>query len=241
MDTNAVLDLVYVVQGQLWVDKVNEAYRTGRLCQWVSTFHPDKLPCVLDGTFHHGAFNAGIKMVFSDSTAWMVRFPRYGMVCEDYMDEKVAIEVSALNIIHNTTTIPVPIVRAWGPAASNSLGLGPFIMMDFISGVSLSSLLQDPNAERPSRVIRDDLSDSDIEVIYRQLANFLLQLFKLNFDRIGSLPSPQTTSQSPLLLRPLTFKAQTILQNGGVDTFGTDSYLPFPLLFRNLLYSTLTK
>jgi fructosamine-3-kinase len=32
-------------------------------------------------------------------------------------------EVSALNLIRNTTTIPVPTVRAWGPAASNSLGL----------------------------------------------------------------------------------------------------------------------
>ncbi|KAJ5531277.1 hypothetical protein N7527_004670 [Penicillium freii] len=143
-----------------------------------------------------------MKMVFSDSTTWMVRFPRFGMVCEDYTDEKVAMEVSALNLIRKTTTIPVPIVRAWGPAVSNSLGLGPFIIMDFINGVSLSSLLQDPNAERPSRVMRDDISDSDIEVIYRHLLSL------------------QTESQSAIPPRPLTFKAQTILQDGGVDTFG---------------------
>lgn len=61
--------------------------------------------------------------------------------------------------------------------------------MDFINGISVSDLLKDPNAERPTRLIREDISDSDIEVIYRQLANFLLQLFKLDFDRIGSLPS----------------------------------------------------
>ena len=228
MDTNALLNLVHVAQDQLWVDKVNEAHMTGRLCQWVSTFHPDNLPCVLDGTFHNGAFNAGVKMVFTDSTAWMVRFPRFGMVCEDYTDEKVAMEVSALNLIRNTTTIPVPTVRAWGPAASNSLGLGPFIMMDFINGVSLNSLLKDPSAKQPSRVIRDDISDSDIEVIYRQLANFLLQLFKLDFDRIGSLPSPQAGSHSPTPPRPLTFKAQSILQDGGVNTFGTHLSRPSP-------------
>ncbi|OQE06526.1 hypothetical protein PENVUL_c017G05713 [Penicillium vulpinum] len=220
MDINALLDHIHVVQDQLWVDKVNEAHITGRLCQWVSTFHPHNLPCVLDGTFHHGAFNAGMKMVFTDSTAWMVRFPRFGMVCEDHADEKVAIEVSALNIIRNRTTIPVPTVQAWGPAASNKLGLGPFIIMDFINGVSLSSLLQKPNAEQPSRVIRDDISDSDIEVIYTQLANFLLQLFDLDFDQIGSIPSPEAETQSPTPPRPLAFKAQTILQNGGVDTFG---------------------
>ncbi|RHZ67865.1 hypothetical protein CDV55_105981 [Aspergillus turcosus] len=220
MDTNALIDLVHEVQGQLWVDKVNETHRTGHLCQWVSTFHPDKLPCQLDGTFHHGAFNAGIKMVFSDSTAWMVRFPRVGRVSDDYTDEKVAMEVTALSLIRNRTTIPVPRVQAWGPAASNPLGLGPFIIMDFVNGVSLSDLLQDPNAERPSRVMREDISEYDLEVIYRQMANFLLQLFKLNFDRIGSLPSPQTEANSPTPPRPLTLKAHSILQNGGVDTFG---------------------
>jgi hypothetical protein len=228
MDTNALIDLVHEVQDQLWVDKVNEAYRTGLLCEWVSTFHPDKLHCRLDGTFHHGAFNAGMKMVFSDSTAWMVRFPRVGMVCDAYIDEKVAMEVKALSLIRNRTTIPVPRVQAWGLAASNPLGLGPFIIMDFIDGVSLSDLLQDPNTDRPSRVMREDISDGDIEVIYRQLANFLLQLFKLNFDRIGSLPYPQAEAQGPTPPRPLTFKAHSILQNGGVDVFGMPCYLCFP-------------
>jgi aminoglycoside phosphotransferase (APT) family kinase protein len=229
MDTNALIDLVHEVQGQLWVDKVNETHRTGRLCQWVSTFHPDKLQCQLDGTFHYGAFNAGMKMVFSDKTAWMVRFPRVGKVCDDYTDEKVAMEVAALCLIRNSTTVPVPRVQAWGPAASNLIDLGPFIMMDFIDGVSLSDLLQDPNAERPTRLMREDISDSDIEVIYRQLANFLLQLFKLDFDRIGSLPSLKAGDQSPTPSRPLTFKAHNILQNGGVDTFGMAC--AFPLLF----------
>jgi hypothetical protein len=107
MDTNALIDLVHEVQGQLWVDKVNETHTMGRLCQWVSTFHPDKLPCQLDGTFHHGAFNAGIKMVFSDNIAWIVRFPHVGMVCDDYADEKVAKEVMALSLIYNETKVPV--------------------------------------------------------------------------------------------------------------------------------------
>jgi hypothetical protein len=232
MDTNLVIDLVHEIQGQLWVDKVNDTHRTGRLCQWVSTFHPNKLSCQLDGTFHHGAFNAGMKMVFSDGTAWMVRFPRVGMVSDDHADEKVAMEVTALGLFRNKTTIPVPRVQAWGPAASNSLGLGPFIMMDFIDGVSLSDLLQDPDAECPSRVMREDISDCDVEIIYRQLANFLLQLFELDFDRIGSLPSPQPETQGPTLPRPLTFKAHSILQNGGVNTFGTSCYL---LLFSCLI------
>ncbi|KAL4914481.1 phosphotransferase enzyme family protein [Aspergillus aurantiobrunneus] len=220
MHINAVIDLIHEVQGELCVDKVNETHRTGRLCPWVSTFHPDKLPCQLDSTFHHDAFNAGIKMVFIGGTAWMVRFPRVGKVRDNYTDEKVPIEVTALNLIYNNTTIPVPRVQAWGPAAANPLGLGLFIIMDFINGVSLNDLLQDPNAERPSRVMREDISDSDVDYIYRQLANFLLQLFKLEFDQISSLAMPEADAHSPTPPRPLTFKAHSILQNGGVDTFG---------------------
>jgi hypothetical protein len=224
MDTNTLVDLVHEVQGQLWVDKVNETHRTGRLCKWVSTFHPNKLPCLLDGTFRHGAFNAGIKMVFSDTTAWIVRFPRVGRVCDDFADEKVAMEVTALRLLRNRTTIPVPRVQAWGTAANNALGLGPFIMMDFINGVSLSDILKDPNAEKPTRLMREDISDSTIEILYRQMANFLLQLFKLDFDRIGSLPWPSHEAHGPMPKRPLTFKAHSILQNGGVDTFGRACY-----------------
>jgi hypothetical protein len=179
-----------------------------------------------------------MKMVFNDSTAWMIRFPRVGMVCDDYTDEKVAMEVTALSLIYNRTNIPVPRVQAWGPATSNPLGLGPFIIMDFINGVSLSDLLKDPNAKHPTRLMREDISDSDIEVIYRQLANFLLQLFKLDFDRIGSLPSLRAEAQSYAPIRPLTFKAHSILQNGGVDTFGTACCsLPFP----NALIECVTK
>lgn len=234
MDTNFLVDLVHEVQGQVWVDKVNETHRTGRLCQWASTFHPSKLHCQLEGTFHYGAFNAGafnagVKMVLSDGTAWMVRFPRVGMVSDDHADEKVAMEVAAMSLIRDKTTIPVPKVQAWGSAANNPLGLGPFIMMDFVDGVSLSDVLQDPNAECPSRVTRADISNSDVEVIYRQMAGFLLQLFQLDFDHIGSLPSAEAKAQATPP-RPLTFKAHIILQDGGVNTFGAAHFLLFPCL-----------
>ncbi|KAH9222447.1 phosphotransferase enzyme family protein [Leptodontidium sp. 2 PMI_412] len=197
MNTNALIDLIHEAQGQLWVDRVNEAHRLGRLCPWVSTFHPNKLPCQLDGTFYHGSFNAGVKMIFSDHTAWMVRFPRVGNVCDDYSDEKVAMEVTALTLIYDKTTIPVPRIR----------------------GVGLSDLLRDPNAEEPTRLIKEDISDNDLEIIYKQLANYLLQLFQLDFNQIGSLPSQKAEAASTPK-RSLTFKAHGILQNGGVDTFG---------------------
>ena len=72
--------------------------------------------------------------------------------------------------------------------------------------VSLSNLLEDPNAERLTRLMREDISDSNIEVIYRQLAGFLLKLFNLSFDRISCLPSPKAEAQNPTLTRQLTLR-----------------------------------
>jgi len=95
-------------------------------------------------------------------------------------------------------------------------------MMDFIEGVNLSDILRDPVDERTgiggTRIMKEDVDEKDIECVYRQVANFLLQLFKLDFDRIGSLPTPKT--KFPVPIRPLTMKAHNIIQTGGINTFG---------------------
>ncbi|KAF2416547.1 hypothetical protein EJ08DRAFT_555613, partial [Tothia fuscella] len=61
-----------------------------------------------------------------------------------------------------------------------------------------------------------DINNHKIEFIYKQYARILLQLFKLDFERIGSLPSLVTGSQAPIRL--LTFKVHNILQTGGTTT-----------------------
>ncbi|KAK7429748.1 hypothetical protein QQZ08_003774 [Neonectria magnoliae] len=93
-------------------------------------------------------------------------------------------------------------------------------MMGFINGVCLNDLFTDPNEAEHTRLLREDISDGDVEVIYRQPANFLLQLFSLDFDTIGSLPSLEAKFESPMPKRPLTYKVYDILRNGGVDVFG---------------------
>lgn len=108
MYNNGLVDLCHQVQAQPWVDKLNKAHERDQLCPWVSTFHPKRPACGLEGTFHHDSFSAGVKMVSSDGTAWMVRFPRVGKVHDEYADEKVAVEVRALSLIYERTTIPVP-------------------------------------------------------------------------------------------------------------------------------------
>ncbi|KAK1765045.1 phosphotransferase enzyme family protein [Phialemonium atrogriseum] len=192
MDYNKCIDLIHDAQKDVWVDRVNAGRVDGRMCNWVSTLHPDRLPCRLDGGFLHGAYNLYQKFIFADNTTWILRFPRVGAICDDYADEKIAMEVEVLSLVRERTSIPVPVIYSWGLAADNPLGLGAFILMEFIEGVSANHFLRDPKATADTRLMRGDISDSDVEILFRQIAGFQLQLFELDFDRIGSLPTPKT-------------------------------------------------
>lgn len=225
MDANQLVEPAQNKEGELWYDRINNAHRTGSLCEWVSSFHPGRLRCaVADPNLRAGAYNAGFKIIFDDGAAWLVRFPRGGQVNGEYVDEKVAMEVAAINLIRSNTTIPVPKIEAWGTAAQNPLSLGPFIMMEYIKdAVSLNNLLHDEKTK--TRLLTEDLGDDEIKTIYRQVAGFMLQLFKLDFDNIGNLDSPSSELHFPR--RPLTWKSHDILQTGGVDTFSTLFCLKF--------------
>jgi hypothetical protein len=197
--------------------------REGELTTWVSTFHPDKLQCSL---VHNrvqddarGSFNVGCTVRFTNDEIWMVRFPRGGKVI--LADEKVVAEVATINVIRNQTSIPVPEIKAWGRAADNALGIGPFIMTVFVEGVSLGQLLQDST----DSLMRHDVSDETIKTLFRQVARIVLQLSKLDFARIGSMstesPVPNDNYAASIQCRPLTLKAHDILQVGGINTLCT--------------------
>lgn len=89
----------------------------------------------------------------------------FGQVSPRHRDEKVAIEVEVMKLIKEKTTIPVPEIKHWGSAAETPLGLGPFIIMDFIEGVSLDSILSDPDAKQHFKIIREDVSTETIEIL----------------------------------------------------------------------------
>lgn len=229
MDYNQSIEFAHQVEEDIWFDQVKTLRLDGRLCDWVTTFHPQNLPCSPIAGILNGSYNSCQKFVFEDETVWLLRFPRIMGTSPEYADEKVAMEVEALHLIREKTSIPVPNVKAWGLADSNPLGLGPFILMEFIEGVSLGEIFKDGE----SRILREDIPESDIEFVYRQMANTMLQLFDLNFDRIGSLPTPRTGYSVPI--RPLTWKTHDILRTGGVNTFGASKI--FRLILSLLIVS----
>jgi hypothetical protein len=94
-----------------------------------------------------------------------------------------------MRYVKANTTIPIPHIYHCGLAADNPLGLGPFIIMDYVDHeMTLSDALKDPNLDPDdSHVLDPDISQDKLELLYSQMASIVLQLSRLTFPRIGSL------------------------------------------------------
>lgn len=171
------------------------------ICKWVTSFHPKKLPCQTASGFLNGSYNLGQKFAFDDGTIWFLRLPRARNILPEYADENVAMEVEALHLVREKTSIPVPEIYAWGFAGENEPELGPFILMSFIDGVCRRDVI---GSDDGSRLLRESVPDSDVKYIHRKMADCMLQLFKIDFDQIGNLPTSITRFNAPS--RPLSEK-----------------------------------
>ena len=169
------------------------------ICKWVTSFHPKKLPRQIASGVLNGSYNLGQKFAFDDGTIWFLRLPRARNILPEYADENVAMEVEALHLVREKTSIPVPEIYAWGFAGENEPELGPFILMSFIDGVCRRDVI---GSDDGSRLLRESVPDSDVKYIHRKMADCMLQLFKIDFDQIGNLPTSITRFNAPS--RPLT-------------------------------------
>lgn len=58
-----------------------------------------------------------------------------------------------------------------------------FSLIEYIDGVPLRNVLGKKEADDPEpRLLREDISDADLEFVYRQMVQIMLQLFKLEFN-----------------------------------------------------------
>lgn len=206
MDANEICEIEDDKARWLWVLKYTESRET-TLCEWVSDFHPRKLKCEIYGpdarSDRRGAYNIVSKVHFHETNeTWAVRFPQNGN--GPISDEKLEAEVAAINIVRRYTDIPIPDIKAWGYAHENKLGLGPFLISAWVDGICLVDFL--PSKDGATRLLRDDIPDSTIQRLWRQIARFMLQLSRINFDYIGSC----TTTPR----RPLSIKSHQILEDG---------------------------
>jgi hypothetical protein len=202
--------------------------RNEKLTNWVTSFLPGQLAWRLASPSTKGDYrgnnNWGVRVIFSDEESWIVRFAREGLVVAP--DEKVECEVAAMQLIRQHTDIPVPDVKAWGLSRDKPLGLGPFIKSSFVEGKDLGDILQDAEATR--RSMSDNVADSTLDKIYRQIVRFQSQLASLNFSHIGNISATSqlenVSKTTKVDKRPLTWRGHEILLAGGIDVLGKCSH-----------------
>lgn len=155
--------------------------------------------------FLKGSFNFSFRFKFSDDGPdAIIRFPKPGHTSTLISDEKVANEVQVMNYLSQNTTIPIPRIISWGLTAESPQQLGPFIIMDYVEGTLLSNVLKKPTTDEADDIVLDpDVDDKTLTTIYRQVADYLLQLSQVTFSRIGAIS--QDGNQWSVSHRPLTY------------------------------------
>lgn len=185
------------------------------IADWVSYFRDGHPSEIIDD--HFGSFNWSCRVRFKDGLEWLVRFAVPGRVMDG--DEKIRREVATMYLIREQTTIPVPKIHAWGFSKNNTLGLGPFIIMDYIQGELLGDLWKEVPEPIDGQILRSDIKERDLHIIYRQIAGFMLDLSKLEFPHAASLCIRDDLNIHPDL-GPLTAKMQEIESHGGIKVGG---------------------
>ncbi|KAK8177123.1 kinase-like domain-containing protein [Phyllosticta citrichinensis] len=221
MDFDENTETNHTVRTIKWIEQCRA--READLPNWMASFRPGHSCSRLNRLPLAGSFNFYFIFEFDDGVKWLARFPIPGRTMDP--DGKLRREVAVIKHIQANTSIPVPAIHFWGMSADNNLGLGPFMIMDYVDGLKLGELWKDPTASRLSRHLKKDISDRDLRIVHRQMARFLLELYKLRFDKIGSLvmdDDGQMSVQGP----PLTWTMQEIEAHSGIKA-GGDRLEPF--------------
>ncbi len=168
-----------------------------------------------------GSFNLCLRVGFGDRRqSAIIRFPKPGQtVCRV---EKVTNEVHVMEYLREHTTIPLPRVLSWGLTEESPQQLGPFIIMDFIDGTHLSTILKQPTKnDQEDEILNPDIGDSTLDIIYDQLADYVLQISRLEFSRIGAISKDHTSNIWSVTERPFTYKMNELATSTGypIDRF----------------------
>ncbi|PYH69939.1 uncharacterized protein BO88DRAFT_481367 [Aspergillus vadensis CBS 113365] len=146
--------------------------------------------------FLEGSFNFGFRYTFSDGRPdTIIRFPKPGHTATAYRDEKVTNEVQL------------------GLTSDSPHNLGPFIIMDYVTGTLPSNVLKKPDEE--DLYLSPNIDNTLLDKIYYQIARYLLQLSHLTFPQIGAISKDNTSNTWHVLNRPLTYNMNELVTVSG--------------------------
>ena len=165
-----------------------------------------------------GSFNFSVRAHWDDGGPdWLIRFPIPGKAL--FAEEKFQNEVATMRFIRQNTSIPIPEIIAYGTAAENPTGLGPFMIMTWIEGTRMKELIgkKVPGTDDAKETILDpDIDEDMLKTLYSEVAQVLLQLWSLDLDKIGSLTFDHDANLWKVNRRPLTLSMNESIRLGGL-------------------------
>jgi hypothetical protein len=194
--------------------------------------------------FFKGSFNFSLRFSFNDGGPdAIIRFPKPGHTATSLRDEKVANEVQFMLYLSEKTTIPLPRVHSWGVTAESPRQFGPFIIMEYIDGTLLSTVLKQPTgSDQEALVLNPNIENAILDKIYYQIADYILQLSQLTFTRIGAISKDHTTNTWSVTGRALTYNMNELSTVTGYpdDQFPTTPFDRASDYFRSVANEHLT-
>ncbi|GKZ29534.1 hypothetical protein AbraIFM66950_005371 [Aspergillus brasiliensis] len=194
-----------------WVELCSKSARG--ICELANKYR-NRDDCLLR-SMHSGSFNFSLRLHWDDGgDDWLIRFPLPGKSM--FPEKKIRGEAMLMEYLAGNTTIPVPRVIASGTAEENPTGLGPYIIMTWVEGRQMSDVLRRSGSSNNVETLDPDIDKETLKTLYEQMAQVLLELWKLDLDRIGSLDYDHMTGKLQVNNRPLTLAMNELVRTCGL-------------------------
>ena len=136
--------------------------------------------CTVDLKGLEGSFNSAHKLNFGDGVTWVIKIPHTGNthMWNDVQGKHIKETANLMRWIATNTIVPLPWVHAFGDDFDSVLGY-PFIIEDFIDGMSVNQLWTDPT-------ISDDQMRLIMARTIHDIAKVMVDLSGFEFNSIGA-------------------------------------------------------
>lgn len=92
-----------------------------------------------------------------------------------------------MEFLRETITIPILPINTLGLTEESLRQTGPFTFMEHMRGCDLSEFLQKPTEDGVGFILDPNIEDRKLDIIYDQIAEFLVEISDLQFSKFGSI------------------------------------------------------
>ena len=139
-----------------------------------------------------------------------------------------------MNYLSKYTSIPIPCVYHWGCTKESPQQLGPFMIEEFIEGENLGDILKKSTDNEADPAILDPaIDEAKLNIVYEQIAGFMLELSRLEFSRIGAISKDTVSGEWTIAEPSLTYDMNEVV---GFTGFPANYFTTMPSFSRSSDY-----